>query len=282
MCRVLDVSASGYYAWHHRPLSARAQADRVLLEQIRAIHARSRGTYGVPRVHAELAAQGVHVGRKRVARLMQAAGLAGVSRRPWVTTTRRDPTARPAPDLVQRTFTVAGPNRLWVADITYIPTWAGFLYLAVVLDAWSRRVVGWAMTTHLRTELVLDALNMAVTQRRPTGVIHHSDQGSQYTSLAFGRRCEAAGVRPSMGSVGDAYDNALCESFFATLECELLDRRRFATQVEARLAVFDFIEGWYNPHRRHSALAYLSPLAYERQPPRPGPAGLTEAPCATA
>jgi putative transposase len=282
VCRVLGVSASGYYAWRHRPWSARAQADRALLEQIRAIHEHSRGTYGAPRIQAELAARGIHIGRKRVARLLQAAGLAGVSRRPFVTTTRRDPTARPAPDLVQRRFAVEGPNQLWVADITYIPTWAGFLYLAVVLDAWSRRVIGWAMATHLRTELVLDALNMAVTQRRPTGVIHHSDQGSQYTSLAFGRRCEDAGVRPSMGSVGDAYDNALCESFFATLECELLDRRRFATQVEARLAVFDFIEGWYNPHRRHSALAYLSPLAYERRPPRPDSAGPAEAACATA
>ena len=282
VCRVLGVSASGYYAWRHRPWSARAQADRALLEQIRAIHEHSRGTYGAPRIQAELAARGIHIGRKRVARLLQAAGVAGVSRRPFVTTTRRDPTARPAPDLVQRRFAVEGPNQLWVADITYIPTWAGFLYLAVVLDAWSRRVIGWAMATHLRTELVLDALNMAVTQRRPTGVIHHSDQGSQYTSLAFGRRCEDAGVRPSMGSVGDAYDNALCESFFATLECELLDRRRFATQVEARLAVFDFIEGWYNPHRRHSALAYLSPLAYERRPPRPDSAGPAEAACATA
>jgi putative transposase len=282
VCQVLGVSASGYYAWRHRPWSARAQADRALLEQIRAIHEHSRGTYGAPRIQAELAARGIHIGRKRVARLLQAAGLAGVSRRPFVTTTRRDPTARPAPDLVQRRFAVEGPNQLWVADITYIPTWAGFLYLAVVLDAWSRRVIGWAMATHLRTELVLDALNMAVTQRRPTGVIHHSDQGSQYTSLAFGRRCEDAGVRPSMGSVGDAYDNALCESFFATLECELLDRRRFATQVEARLAVFDFIEGWYNPHRRHSALAYLSPLAYERRPPRPDSAGPAEAACATA
>jgi putative transposase len=196
---------------------------------------------------------------------MQAAGLAGVSRRAFVTTTRRDPVARPAPDLVQRAFTVDGPDRLWVADITYIATWAGFLFLAVVLDAWSRRVVGWAMAAHLRTELVLDALNMAIGQRRPTVVIHHSDQGCQYTSLAFGQRCREAGVRPSMGSVGDAYDNALCESFFATLECELLDRRRFATQVEARLAVFEFIEGWYNPHRRHSALDYESPISYEKK-----------------
>jgi putative transposase len=263
VCRVLGVSPSGYYAWQSRPRSARAQADAALTGLITTIHTGSRGTYGAPRVHAELTARGTRVGRKRVARLMQAAGLAGVSRRAFVTTTRRDPAARPAPDLVQRTFTADGPDRLWVADITYIPTWAGFLYLAVVLDAWSRRVVGWAMATHLRTELVLDALNMAVTQRRPTRVIHHSDQGCQYTSLAFGLRCQAAGVRPSMGSVGDAFDNAMAESFFATLECELLDRRRFATQVEARLAVFDFLEGWYNPHRRHSALDYESPMRYE-------------------
>jgi putative transposase len=265
VCRVLGVSASGYYAWQARPLSARAQTDRELLARIRAIHDRSRGTYGAPRIHAELAAQGIHLGRKRVARLMQAAGLAGVSRRPFVTTTRRDPRARPAPDLVQRAFTGDGPDRLWVADITYIATGSGFLFLAVVLDAWSRRVVGWAMAAHLRTDLVLDALNMAVTQRRLTNVIHHSDQGCQYTSLAFGLRCQAAGVRPSMGSVGDAFDNAMAESFFATLECELLDRRRFATQVEARLAVFEFIEGWYNPHRRHSALDYESPISYEKK-----------------
>jgi putative transposase len=265
VCRVLGVSASGYYAWQSRPLSARTHTDRELLEQIRTIHDRSRGTYGAPRIHAELAAQGLHIGRKRVARLMQAAGLAGVSRRAFVTTTRRDPVARPAPDLVQRAFTVDGSDRFWVADITYIATWAGFLFLAVVLDAWSRRVVGWAMAAHLRTELVLDALNMAIGQRRPTQVIHHSDQGCQYTSIAFGQRCHEAGVRPAMGSVGDAYDNALCESFFATLECELLDRRRFATQVEARLAVFEFIEGWYNPHRRHSALDYESPISYEKK-----------------
>jgi putative transposase len=265
LCRVLGVSASGYYAWTGRPASARATTDAALMEQIRLIHTRSRGTYGERRVHAELAALGVHVGRKRVARLMRALGLAGVSRRQGTMTTRRDPEARPAPDLVDRNFAAAGPDRLWVADITYIPTWAGFLYLAVVLDAWSRRVVGWAMATHLRTELVLDALTMAFRQRRPRDVIHHSDQGCQYTSIAFGQRCREMGVRPSMGSVGDAYDNAMCESFFATLECELLDRHRFQSQAEARLAVFDFIEGWYNPHRRHSALDYLSPLNYERQ-----------------
>jgi putative transposase len=264
LCRLLELSTSGYYAWTTPPASRRAQADAELRDHIRAIHDRSRGTYGVPRVHAELAAQGVHVSRKRIARLMRAAGLAGVSRRKRPCTTIRAQDARPAPDLVERHFVAAEPDQLWVADITYIPTWAGFLYLAVVLDAWSRRVVGWAMATHLRTELVLDALNMAFTQRRPTAVIHHSDQGCQYTSIAFGQRCREMGVRPSMGSVGDAYDNALCESFFATLECELLDRTRFKSQVDARLAVFEFIEGWYNPHRRHSALDYLSPINYER------------------
>jgi putative transposase len=265
MCRVLEVSASGYYAWRVRPPSARAFEDGKLLERILAIHADSRGTYGAPRVQAELRAQGIRISRKRVARLMRQAGVHGVSRRRFVVTTVRQPGAVPAPDLVQRDFEVGGANQLWVADITYIPTWAGFLYLAAVLDAWSRRVVGWAMATHLRTELVLEALEMAVWQRQPSGVIHHSDQGSQYTSVAFGKRCREAGVRPSMGSVGDAYDNAMCESFFATLECELLDRCRFATQAEARTAVFDFIEGFYNPRRRHSALGYLSPLDYERR-----------------
>jgi putative transposase len=265
MCRLLDVSASGYHAWQGRPPSVRAQVDAVLLERIRRIHTVSQGTYGAPRVHAELAAEETHVGRKRVARLMRSAGLAGVSRRRSTCTTRRAERVRPAPDLVERDFSADGPDRLWVADITYIPTWAGFLYLAVVLDVFSRRVVGWAMANHLRTELVLDALEMAIGQRRPDNVIHHSDQGSQYTSIAFGNRCREAGLRPSMGSVGDAYDNALCESFFATVECELIDRRRFHSQAEARMAVFTFIEGWYNPRRRHSALDYLSPIDYERR-----------------
>lgn len=263
MCRVLDVSTSGYYAWRSRPLSGRARQDAEMTQCIRAIYERSRRTYGVPRVHAELAAQGVHAGRKRVARLMRVAGIEGVSRRRRFGTTRRDEEAVPAPDLVERNFVAGSPDRLWVADITYISTVAGFLYLAVVVDAFSRRVVGWSMATHLRTEVVLTALEMALWQRRPKAVIHHSDHGSQYTSVAFGARCRQAGVRPSMGSVGDAYDNAMCESFFATLECELLDRRRFETQAEARMAVFDFIEGWYNPHRRHSALDYCSPIEYE-------------------
>jgi putative transposase len=194
---------------------------------------------------------------------MRAAGLRAVGRRKYLRTTIREVRNRPAADLVQRDFTAAGPNRLWVADITYVSTWTGNLNLVVVVDAWSRRVVGWAMATHLRTELVLDALEMAIRKRRPLGVIHHSNQGSQYTSLAFGKRCLEAGVRPSMGSVGDAHENALCESFFATLECELLDRHRFRSKQEAGRAVFEFIEGWHNPHRRHSSLGYASPARFE-------------------
>jgi putative transposase len=217
-CRVLGVSPGGYYARLKRPPSARACANAELSAQIAAIHRRSRATYGAPRVHVELAEQGIRVGIKRVARLMRAAGLRGVSRRNWIVTTVRNRQARPAPDLVERNFTATAPNRLWVADITYIPTWAGFLYLAVGLDVFSRRIVGWAMETYLRTELVLKALDRALGQRRAAGVIHHSDQGSQYTSFAFGKRCAQAGVRPSMGSVGDCFDNAMCESFFATLE----------------------------------------------------------------
>jgi putative transposase len=263
MCDLLGVSPSGYYAWSRRTRSRRAQTDETLLAQIRAIHQRSRGTYGVPRIHFELATQDIRVSRKRVARLMREAGLQGVSRR-RVFTTVRDRHARPAPDLVERKFTAQGRDRLWVADITYIPTSTGFLYLAVVMDAWSRRIVGWSMALHLRTELVLAALDMAVGQRRPVQVIHHSDQGTQYTSLAFGQRCRQMRVRPSMGSVGDCFDNAMCESFFATLECELLDRQRFRTQAEARRAVFDFIEGWYNLYRRHSSLGYLSPADFEK------------------
>ena len=264
MARVLGVSESGFHAWRRRPTSAHARADAALLKRVRTVHASSRDIYGAPRVHAELRARGEKHGRKRIARLMRQAGLVGASRRrTGVTTTRRDRDARPAPDLVDRDFTAKAANELWVADITFVPTATGFLYLAVVLDAWSRKIVGWSMANHLRAELVVDALEMAVGQRRPGEVIHHSDQGSQYTSLAFGKRCKEAGVRPSMGSVGDAYDNAMCESFFATLECELLDRRRFASQAEARMACFSFIEGWYNPVRLHSALGYRSPMADE-------------------
>jgi putative transposase len=265
MCRVLGVSPSGYYAWRHRKPSARVRKDAELSEKIRSYHEASRGTYGAPRIHADWADEDIRVGRKRVTRLMRAAGLQGVSRHKGPRTTVRDAQKRPALDLVNRNFTAVAPNRLWVADITSIPTLVGFLYLAVVLDVFSRRIVGWSMAHHMRTELVLDALHMACRQRRPTEVIHHSDQGSQYTSVAFGHRCHQGHIRVSMGSVGDGYDNAMCESFFATLACELLDRCRFQSHAEARMAIFSFIEGWYNPHRRHSSLDYLSPMAYEER-----------------
>ena len=266
MCRVLKISRSGYYAWCRRPMSPRVRRDLWLRQKIEEIHRDSRGVYGSPMIHAELADEhGVRVGRKRVARLMRAAGLRGASLRRFVITTTSDPKAKRPPDLVDRRFYADAPNRLWVSDITFIPTWSGFLYLAIVLDVYSRRVVGWSMQTHLRTELILEALQMALVQRQPRrGVIHHSDPGCQYTSYAFGKRCQEAGVMPSVGSVGDAYDNAMAESFFATLERELLSRRRFRSQAEAKMAVFAWLEGWYNRRRRHSALGYRSPVNYER------------------
>lgn len=265
MCRLLGVSASGYYAWRDRPTCRRRLQDIALTARIHAIHRLSRESYGSPRVLAELADEhGIHVGRKRVARLMRAAGLHGVSRRRFVRTTTPDNQAVLPPDLVERNFRIHELDRLWVADITYIPTWAAFLYLAIVLDACSRKIVGWAMETHLRTDLVLAAINMALAQRRPEGVIHHSDRGCQYTSFAFGKRCQQMGVVPSVGSVGDAYDNAMAESFFATLECELLDRCCFRTPAEAKPAVFAYIEGFYNPRRRHSSLGYRSPMRFEQ------------------
>ena len=207
----------------------------------------------------------MHIARKRVARLMKAAGLKGVCKRRFVRTTVSDVRERWAPDLVDRHFTVSQPDRLWVADATFVSTWEGFLYLAIVLDTFSRRIVGWAMSTQLRTPLMLAALEMAYAQRAPRAVIHHSDHGCQYTSIAFGKRCEELGVRPSMGSVGDAYDNAMAESFFATLECEVQDRHHFRTRDAARREIFRWIEGWYNPHRRHSSIGYRSPRNFERQ-----------------
>jgi putative transposase len=265
MCRLLHISRSGFYAWLERPMSDRDRTDLSLTAKIEAIHRRSKGAYGSPNIHAELADDHrIRVGRKRVARLMRAAGLRGATLRRYVVTTQPDLQAPRAVDLVERQFYTDSPDRLWVADITYVPTWSGFLYLAMVLDVYSRRIVGWAMETHLRTELILAALNMAITQRRPQAVIHHSDRGCQYTSYAFGKRCREAGVMPSMGSVGDAYDNAMAESFFASLEREVLDRRRFKSQAEAKMAIFEWIEGWYNPHRRHSSLGYRSPVNYER------------------
>jgi putative transposase len=223
MCRMLGVSRSGYYDWKDRLPSKRTQEDAALTERIHEIHHRSRATYGYPRVHAELRTIGIRCGRKRVARLMREAGLKGCLRgRRRKRTTRRDGSAMPAPDLVRRNFTSVGADRLWVADITYIKTEEGFIYLSFVLDAYSRRLLGWAMATHLRTELVVDALQMALWRRKPAaGLIHHSDQGVQYTSLSFAKSLEEAGIVPSMGSVGSAYDNAMAESFVATLKSEL-------------------------------------------------------------
>jgi putative transposase len=265
MCRLLNVSRSGFYAWVDRPMCPRRRMDLMLICQIATIHRRSRDAYGSPSIHAELADDHqIRVGRKRVARLMRQAGLRGATLRKYVVTTQSDHAAAKPIDLVERRFFAHAPDQLWVADMTYVPTWSGWLYLAMVLDVFSRKIVGWAMDTNMRTELILDALQMAVTQRQPSGVIHHSDHGSQYTSYAFGKRCQEAGIMPSMGSVGDAYDNAMAESFFATLEREVLNRRRFKSQAEARMAIFEWIEGWYNPHRRHSGLGYRSPVNFER------------------
>lgn len=264
MCRMLGVSPSGYWAWQGRPPSARSLADAELTGRIRQAHQLSRGTYGSPRVHAELAATGQPCGRKRVARLMRAAGIAGVHRRRYHATTVRDAAAVPAPDLVKRDFHPAGPDRLWVADITALPTAQGFLYLAMVLDAWSRRVVGWSMDRSASAGLVTRALDMAITRRRPgNGLIHHSDHGSQYTSIAFGRRMREVGIAASMGSVGDSYDNAMAESFFASLETELIDRTVWRDHHQARVDVFDWLEVFYDRVRRHSALGYLAPAEYE-------------------
>ena len=267
MCRVLGVSTRGYYAWRWRGASARAQRDAELTELIVQVHRTSRGTYGAPRVHAELTmGQGICCSKKRVARLMRQAGLAGVHRRKCHGCTRRDP-ARPSyPDLVKRDFTANAPNQLWVADITQHVTGEGWLYFATVIDAFSRKVVGWSMGDRPIADLVVSAINMAVWNRRPENrLIHHSDHGSQYTSLAFSRRLQDAGILGSMGSVGDALDNAVAESFFATLQTELLDRNIWATRRMLQSAIFEYVEAFYNRRRRHSALGYLSPAEFERR-----------------
>jgi putative transposase len=266
MCATLGVSPSGYYDWLGRAPSTRAVANTTLVGHIRAAHQMSDQTYGMPRIRAELADQGVLASRKRIARLMREHKMAGVSRRrAWCITTERNKRQRPAPDLVNRQFKADDVNQLWVADMTYVPTWQGFIYLAVVTDVFSRKVVGWAFGEQMTAQLVLSALNMALLTRKPGAVIHHSDQGSQYTSIAFGERCKAMGVRPSMGTVGDAYDNAMAESFFASLECELIARRTWETKTQARLDIFTWIEGWYNPRRRHSGVGQMSPNNFERK-----------------
>jgi putative transposase len=266
MCETLQVSKSGYYDWLDRAPSARQQANEALALQIHSAFTASDDTYGMPRVRAQLRDEGIKASRKRVARVMRQNHWRGVSRRrSYCVTTQRDKRLSPAPDLVSRQFVATDINQLWVADMTYLPTWAGFLYLAAVTDVFSRKVVGWAFGVRMTADLVTQALQMAVTTRHAKGVIHHSDQGSQYTSIEFGNRCRQLGVQISMGTVGDAYDNAMAESFFATLECELIDRRVWETQTEARLAVFAWIEGWYNPRRLHSGLDYMSPVNFERK-----------------
>ncbi len=269
LCGLLGVSRSGYYAWKNRLPSERARFDAVLLEKIEMIHRNSRTTYGAPRVHAELRAIGIRCARKRVARLMRRARLRGCLRGRRMRTTHRLALRQAAPDLVGRNFSSGEPDHLWVADITYVRSREGFVYLAFILDACSRKVVGWSMATHLRTELVVDALQMAIARRKPApGLVHHSDRGVQYTSLSFGKRLKEEGLVPSMGRVGSAYDNALAESFVATLKTELLYRSSWPTRQVARTAIFEYIEGFYNTRRRHSALGHLSPAEFEEA--RPG------------
>jgi putative transposase len=264
LCEVLGVSRSGFHAWARRSPSRRARADAWLTERIRTIHARTRGVSGAPRVHAQLRHEGVRVGRKRVERLMHQAGLSGLIKRRRGKTTIRVPGVRTAPDLVERDFAPTAPDRLWCADITYVQTWEGWLYLAAVMDCYSRRIVGWAMADHLRAELVVDALQMAIAQRRPgPGLVHHSDAGSQYVALVFGQRCREAGIAVSIGSVGDAYDNAVAESFFATIKKELIHRQSWPTKADARSAIFDYIESFYNRVRLHSTLGQHAPEQYE-------------------
>ncbi len=267
MCRILKVSKSGFYGWRCRLPSARARADALLSEKIARIHTDSRETYGAPRIHFELRTLGVRCARKRVARLMRIAGLFGCGGpRRKIRTTLRSRVERtpPAPDLVKRNFTPEAPDRLWVADITYVRTWEGWLYLSFVLDAYSRKIVGWSMSNHLKTEMVVDAVNMAIYNRRPApGLIHHSDRGSQYTSVEFGSRLKEEGLLPSMGSVADAYDNSMAESFVSTLKRELIHCHSWPNRQIVRTAIFEYIEGFYNTRRRHSALGHLSPIEYE-------------------
>lgn len=264
LCRVLHVSRAGYYAWLARSVSARREADQQVTECIRVVHAESRHTYGSPRVHAALRQQGICCSRKRVARLMRQAGLVGCRLRRRTRTTRAEPTHQPAPNLVARRFTVDALDQLWVGDITYVPTWEGWLYLAVLLDACSRRVVGWAMAEHLGGNLTRDALAMALASRRPTtALVHHSDRGSQYTATAYQALLRQHGVVASMSRAGDCYDNALAESFMATLKTELIDRQSWPSRGAAHRAIFDWIEGFYNRRRLHSALSYQSPVDFE-------------------
>lgn len=264
MCRVLEVSKSGYYAWLVRPPSDRALADAFLIERIKIIHSEHRAVYGVRRIHACLRRVGINISRKRVHRLMVKEGISGLVKRKKGKTTVRIPGIETAADLVKRNFVPDKPNTLWVADITYIRTWEGWLYLAAVMDCYSRKIVGWQLADHLRADIVVDALSMAVKARKPApGLIHHSDRGSQYTALVFNQRCQKAGIDISMGATGSAYDNAIAESFFKTLKAELIYRRSWPTKAEARVAVFEYIEAFYNRVRLHSRIGYRSPQEFE-------------------
>jgi putative transposase len=275
MCRVLDVAPSGYYAWRRCGPTARAVADERLMLNVRVAFDRSNETYGAPRVHRELRADGLQVGKKRIARLMRQGGLVGhTPRRRGVSTTDSRHSEPIAPNVVARRFDVSefdpngvrAVNRVWASDITYIPTTEGWLYLAVVLDLASRRVIGWAMREQVDAELALAALRMALETRRPSpGLIHHSDRGVQYACGEYRALLSTHQLIASMSRTGDCWDNAVVESFFATLERELIDRNRWPTRDAARRAIFRYIETWYNPHRRHSTLDYLSPAEYERQ-----------------
>ncbi len=265
MCRMLGVSRSGYYYWRDRPPSKRDRENDALTEKIREIHERSRETYGSPRVHAELRTLGTHCGRKRVERLMRKAGLQGCMRGRRRGTTRRGNRSAAAEDLVKRNFAATKIDRVWVADITYVATAEGFLYLAFILDVYSRRIVGWAMESHLRTELVVDALQMAVWRRKPApGLVHHSDQGVQYTALSFSERLREVGITPSMGRTGSALDNAMAESFVSTLKSELVSNLEFPSRRAAKTAIFEYLETFYNTRRLHSSLGYRSPADFEK------------------
>lgn len=268
LCKVLGVTRQGFYAWRRRGPSLRSLGDAELARLIVTVYDGSHRTYGAPRVQLELADDhGVRVGRKRVARLMRELGIEGVSRRGKKRrTTLADPAQPPAPDLVERRFEAERPNDLWLADITYVPTHEGYLFLAVVMDMSSRKIVGWSMRDDLKADLVVDALAMAVTRRRPpVGLVHHSDRGSQYASLAFGRTLRESGLLASMGSRGDAFDNAACESCISTLKVEWINRHRYESRDQARLSIFRYIETFYNPRRRHSSLGGISPDEYERR-----------------
>ena len=267
MCAVLGLSASGYYAWRGRPESQRSVANRELTEDIRLIHAESSGCYGSPRVHATLRRHGRRVGRSRVERLMRRAGLRGLAALPRRARTTNSRHGYPiAPNRLARTFEAAAPNQVWLADLTYIPTGEGWLYLAAILDLHTRKIVGWSMRQTLHTEIALDALNMAVERQRPApGLIHHSDRGIQYAAEAYRSALARSGITPSMSRKGDCWDNAPMESFFHTLKTERVHHRVYATRDQARRDLFGYIEGFYNPHRLHSALGYISPAEAERK-----------------